>query len=215
MIAGARVSGYHRDTSHMKLSPRSSLILLCALAAWTVPAAGEDSKPKPVAPMPGSSSEPTATPAPPVPASLAAPAGQVVSLTIEAKGVQIYDCRAKANGSGFEWVFKAPEAELFDAAGKKIGRHYAGPTWEMEDGGKVVGSVKAKADAPNGESHIPWLLLEVDPAKATGSLAQVRSIQRINTVGGVAPAAMADAGRVGQEVRVGYTATYKFFVAKP
>ena len=176
----------------MKSSSRFFLILLCALAAWTVPAAGETA----------------------VPASLAAPAGQSSTLTLEAKGVQIYECRAKADGSGFEWVFKAPEADLLDAAGKKVGRHYAGPTWELADGGKVAAKVKAKADAPDGAGNIPWLLLEVAEGSGTGSFAKVRSIQRINTVGGVAPATPADAGRVGKEARVNYTATYRFFAAK-
>ena len=38
-------------------------------------------------------------------------------MMVPAKGVQIYECRAKKDASaGFEWVFVAPEAELFDAA---------------------------------------------------------------------------------------------------
>jgi hypothetical protein len=47
-----------------------------------------------------------------------------------------------------KWTLKAPEADLFDANGRAIGRHYAGPTWELMDGSEVVGKFKARADAP-------------------------------------------------------------------
>src|SRR5690349_11965533 len=79
---------------------------------------------------------------PDVPQNLKVP--DRVSLTHElpATGVQIYECSATKDPTRFEWVFKAPEAELFDSAGRKIGKHYAGPTWEAEDGSKVVAEVK-------------------------------------------------------------------------
>jgi hypothetical protein len=51
-----------------------------------------------------------------------------------------------------------PRPDLFDAGGKKIGRHYAGPHWESSDGSKVAGTLKERADAPQTDS-IPWLLL--------------------------------------------------------
>jgi hypothetical protein len=64
-----------------------------------------------------------------VPETLAAPAGQILSLEAQAAGVQIYECKpGKDDRMRFEWVFKAPEAELFDRAGYRIGMHYAGPT---------------------------------------------------------------------------------------
>ena len=69
-----------------------------------------------------------------VPAALKAPADQKLSLEAHANGVQIYECKAsKADPKVFEWAFKAPEAELSDAAGARIGKHYAGPTWESSD----------------------------------------------------------------------------------
>ena len=64
-------------------------------------------------------------------------------LSVPAKGVQIYVCSKTDNG--FAWTFKAPEAELFDTAGARLGKHYAGPSWEGLDGGKVVGAVKTSA----------------------------------------------------------------------
>ncbi len=84
-----------------------------------------------------------------VPENLKVPAGQTLSLVSPATGVQIYECgAAKADPQRFEWVFKAPEADLFDLSGKKIGKHYAGPTWESNDGSKVVGEVRARDDGP-------------------------------------------------------------------
>ena len=66
--------------------------------------------------------------APDVPAALRVPAGQVPFLEALATGVQIYECAAKADGSGYEWAFRAPEAQLADRAGRPLGRHYADPT---------------------------------------------------------------------------------------
>jgi hypothetical protein len=56
---------------------------------------------------------------PMVPENLRAPAGQVPSLEAQATGVQIYECNPnKADPARFEWIFKAPEADLFDSAGR-------------------------------------------------------------------------------------------------
>ena len=151
---------------------------------------------------------------PATPASLAVPANQEPALVLTAKGVQIYECRAAAGDANkFEWVFKAPEAELFDASGKKVGRHYAGPTWELTAGGKVVGKVKAKADAPDGKG-VAWLLLDVAERDGGGVLANVQSIQRVATVGGKPPTEAANESQVGQEKRVEYSATYIFYTEK-
>ena len=70
-----------------------------------------------------------------VPDAIKTPATEKLLLTVSAKGVQIYECHAKKDSPGqFEWALKAPEADLFDASGKKIGTHYVGPTWESTDG---------------------------------------------------------------------------------
>ncbi len=89
-------------------------------------------------------------PRPKVPKILRVPAGQTVLLKALGKGVQIYDCKARADDpSKFEWSFKAPEAELTNEHGDKIAKHYAGPTWEANDGSKVVGEKKAETPAPS------------------------------------------------------------------
>jgi hypothetical protein len=138
-----------------------------------------------------------------VPASLDPQGGERLALVVPAKGVQIYECRNQA------WAFVAPEADLFDAAGKKIGHHYGGPHWEAADGSKVVGAVKARADAPAGA--IPWLLLGTKSVGPEGAFSRVSSIQRVATAGGVAPAGSCVSG---EKARVAYTADYYFFTAR-
>ena len=150
-----------------------------------------------------------------VPENLRVPAGQTLSLVSPATGVQIYECGAlKTEPPRFEWVFKAPEAELFDLSGKKIGKHYAGPTWESNDGSKVAGEVKARDDGP-AATAIPWLLLAAKSPSGNGVFSRTQSIQRVQTVGGKAPAGGCNQAQVGKEARVGYTATYYFYVPKP
>jgi len=129
-------------------------------------------------------------------------------LAVPARGVQIYLCNKNDAGT-FAWTFKAPEAELTDTAGKNIGKHYGGPTWEGSDGGKVVGVVKASAPAPGGNA-IPWLMLDIKSRDGSGQFTQAAAILRVNTVGGTAPATGCDEGHAGTEQRVPYTAVYYF-----
>ena len=79
------------------------------------------------------------TTTPPIPDALQ-PANASLAMVMPARGVQIYECRAK--GGAYEWAFVAPDAELFDARGNRIGRHGAGPYWEAADGSRIVGSVR-------------------------------------------------------------------------
>ena|SRR5712691_9365783 len=54
------------------------------------------------------------------------PQGSTLLLEVVADGVQVYTCEAK--DGGFDWVFKAPEANLFYKQGWQIGSHFGGPT---------------------------------------------------------------------------------------
>lgn len=114
-------------------------------------------------------------------------------------GDQVYGC---VDGS---WVLKAPDAKLLNQKGSVIGRHFAGPTWQLNDGSWVKGKAVAKQVAPDATA-VPWLLLE--SVGATGRLAAVRLIQRTGTHGGNAPD-----GSCSQNAmrRVRYTATYSFY----
>jgi hypothetical protein len=152
---------------------------------------------------------------PSVPEILKVPETQVLSLETKAAGVQIYECKAsKDDPMRFEWVFKAPEAELLDSAGNRIGRHYAGPTWESNDGSKVVGEVKARDNGPDPNS-IPWLLLSAKSTSGNGVFSQTQSIQRVHTAGGKAPAEGCNQAQAGKEMQVPYKALYYFYIARP
>ena len=148
-----------------------------------------------------------------VPDALQPPAGHQLALQANATGVQIYVCgAAKADPAQAEWVFKAPEAALSDAAGASLGKHYAGPTWEGVDGSKVVGEVKAKQDDPAGQA-IPWLLLAAKSASGDGAFGRVSYIQRVATEAGKAPADGCTTADLGKQARVPYKALYRFYVA--
>jgi hypothetical protein len=151
---------------------------------------------------------------PVVPEMLKVSPNEALSFAAEAKGVQIYECRArKDDASKFEWVFKAPDADLFDRQGKRIGRHYAGPTWEAIDGSKVVGEAKAREPSTDANA-VPWLLLVARKHEGNGVFSRVTSIQRLETVGGKAPAQGCDQSSQGNEARVPYTAVYYFYTPK-
>lgn len=144
-----------------------------------------------------------------VPKQLQPPAGEELLLQVHAKGDQVYACNA-ADGGKFAWVLKAPDAQLFDKSGKPFGKHFAGPSWQANDGSRVTG--KAVADVPSpGPGSIPWLLVTVVSRSGEGALARVTSIQRINTKGGSAPTSGCEAGHAGQEFRAPYSADYLFF----
>jgi hypothetical protein len=147
-----------------------------------------------------------------VPEALNPGAHEVLAFVVPAKGQQIYECRpSKERAGAYEWAFVAPEADLFDTAGKRIGRHYAGPHWEAEDGSKIVGAVKQRSNAPDAGS-IPWLLLGAKSVGNVGAFSKVTSIQRVATVGGVAPERACD--EAGARARVHYTADYYFFTSR-
>jgi Protein of unknown function (DUF3455) len=154
-------------------------------------------------------------PAVPVPDNLEPAAIEQRLASVAARGVQVYECRAKKDDPGAtEWAFVAPEADLFDAQGRPVGKHYAGPKWESADASKIVGTVQARADAPRAGA-IPWLLLATRSEGPEGAFAKATSIQRINTVGGVAPAADdCTTATLGKAARVAYTADYVMFGSK-
>jgi hypothetical protein len=148
-----------------------------------------------------------------VPDELKPAANETLAMIVAAKGVQIYECRARKDGSGVEWAFVAPDAELFDTRGKAIGRHGAGPYWQARDGSRVVGTLQARADAPTSGA-IPWLLLATKSTGPDGTFGRVTSIQRINTVGGIAPSTPCTRETTGMSVPIDYTADYRLYAPR-
>jgi len=152
--------------------------------------------------------------APSVPGPLNVPATQRLIKQLHATGVQIYQCQpAKSDPSQFEWVFKQPEATLSTKGGRNFGKHYGGPTWEANDGSKVIGEMVARTDSPNPNS-VPWLLLRAKAISGKGVFTDVQFIQRLNTVGGSAPLVACRQDQAGHQLRASYTADYLFYSAK-
>jgi hypothetical protein len=146
---------------------------------------------------------------PDVPAAIQAPPGEQVVLLAHASGSQIYTCQAGGD-SKLAWTLKAPDAELKDQKGKVIGSHFAGPTWKLNDGSEVTGKAAAHVDSPDPGS-VPWLLVKATGHSGTGLLANVTTIQRVNTHGGKPPADGCDASHPGAETKSSYTADYYFY----
>ena len=125
--------------------------------------------------------------------------------TIHAQGAQLYECKADASGK-LAWEFREPIATLL-VGGKTVGRHYAGPTWELADGSTIAGKVAGRAPGATTKD-IPLLKLEVISRRGTGQLTKVTTIQRLNTKGGVADG---PCPTVGAFMSVPYSADYAFF----
>jgi hypothetical protein len=147
---------------------------------------------------------------PSVPSALAVPDGNKLEMSFDAIGVQIYACKSPSPGT-FAWVFQAPSATLYNEGGQVAGTHYAGPTWQADDGSTVVGQKVAAYTAD--PTAIPWLLLRAVSHDGDGRMAKVTYVQRLDTTGGKAPATGCDAAAAaaGAVANVDYTATYFFY----
>jgi hypothetical protein len=145
---------------------------------------------------------------PDAPAGIQPPDGHRPYLTAHAVGVQIYGC------NGTSWSLIAPRADLYGDNGQLIATHFAGPSWQAKDGSKVMAR-RAADPVTVDPTAIPWLLLESTSATAGSDgdrLAGTTYIQRIDTTGGLAPAAAdCNAATAGDQAEVDYTADYVFW----
>jgi Protein of unknown function (DUF3455) len=173
-------------------------------------------------------------------ADIVVPPGHKVYLEGRAVGTQNYICLPCPNpilaagtpcppGSGFIWTLFGPQATLFDVDDgddDQIITHFlstnpsdgkARPTWQhSRDTSAVWGNAIASSPSPVSGS-IPLLLLQVVGSESgpTGGdkLTAATYIHRLNTAGGVAPAATTcdEATEVGSRELVPYTADYFFY----
>jgi len=143
---------------------------------------------------------------PPLCESLEAPDGNKLAFRVYAAGVQRY------RWNGASWDFVEPVATLYADANHhvKVGTHYAGPTWEGNNGGKVV-ATRAEGCSPDPAS-IPWLLLRATSTEGPGGFGSVTYIQRVNTKGGLVPTAPGSSTGVMAEIP--YTTEYYFYRAR-
>jgi hypothetical protein len=148
-----------------------------------------------------------------MPAAVQVPAGNMVALETVGVGQITYECRAKKDAAGFEWVFVGPDARLNDRSGKQIGRYYGPPaTWEAADGSKVTGAQLAVSPASPG--NIPLQLVKANPATGNGAMVGITFIQRVATKGGIAPASACDMAASGKKEIVNYQSDYILYKAK-
>jgi len=135
---------------------------------------------------------------------LNAPAGSKLVYHVYARGVQIY------RWNGTAWALYGPDAILSaDADGNSVvGTHSIGPKWVSNSGSEVEGTTVDRC-TPNPNA-IAWLLLS-GKGSGNGIFSWVTHIQRVNTVGGVAPST--PGAFVGDEVRIPYSTEYFFYRA--
>ncbi len=177
---------------------------------------------------------------PAVPDKLQVPEGAEAVLIGHARGTQNYVCLP--SGAGFAWTLFTPEATLSRDSGKQIITHFFAPNpCEPNSNGRVVanGTIRAawqyldtstvwafttlahtatRATDPDfvKEGAVAWLLLTVSGAKdgPTGgdTLTNTSFIQRVNTVGGLAPSTgCSQVEDVGKEAFMPYRADYVFY----
>ncbi|HEV8284747.1 MAG TPA: DUF3455 domain-containing protein [Chitinophagaceae bacterium] len=157
-----------------------------------------------------------------IPAAIALPDnlpnGNTRVATFYAEGVQKYKAQIKAGSDPivYEWVFVAPQADLYDATNAKVGTHSAGPTWQLSVMDSIYGqqySPPKSAPSPDAGS-IDWLLLKPKTGTVpTGIFANVAYIQRIATKGGKAPTTPPTSANKTVEVK--YKAVYRFTKINP
>jgi hypothetical protein len=141
-----------------------------------------------------------------VPETLAAP-GKTIA-TFHAEGAQVYECKASGDGK-LTWIFREPIATL-SLGDKTVGRHYAGPTWELSDSSAVTAKTAASVPGATGDD-IPLLKLDVVSHRGWGVLSKVAAVQRLNTKGGMLSG---DCDHAGSFRSVAYSADYSF-IGKP
>jgi len=145
-----------------------------------------------------------------LPEAVRVPAGATQKMWTVGSGEITYECREKKEMAGaFEWAFVGPVATLKDKSGAVVGKYYAGPTWEANDGSKVTG--KQLAVAPSTPGNIPLQLVKTAPAMGMGAMQGLSHIQRLQTQGGVAPATACAMANKGERKQVAYQADYVFY----
>jgi len=173
---------------------------------------------------------------PPVPAEVQVPEGNEVFLVGHATGTQNYSCLpcdpskpGCANGVAF--TLFTPQATLFNDRLKQVTTHFFSPnpfenntiraTWQhSRDTSTVWGKVVGSSTDPNfvKPGAIAWLLVNVKDVGVqegpTGGdrLTKTTFIQRLNTVGGVAPSSgCSSPADIGRQAFVPYKADYFFY----
>jgi hypothetical protein len=141
-----------------------------------------------------------------VPPTLVPPDGNTLTSVFKAKGVQVYGC------TDAKWTLTEPAASLIGLSLKPVkpasALHFRGPSWESPDDGSLVEGMTPVAAPSATPDSIPQLLVTAKLSRGPGVFGDVTFIQRLATVGGVAPAG---ACTTGATAAVPYQAVYRFF----
>ena len=166
---------------------------------------------------------------PAVPGNLVVQDGSRPYLIGHATGTQNYSCLPSA--TGVAWTLFGPQATLFNDDTDQIITHFLSPnpaengtpraTWQHSRDTSSVWAVMVASStdaAYVAPGAIPWFLLQVVGAQYGPDwghkLVRTTFIQRVNTTGGVAPAAgCATATDIGKKALVPYRADYVFYRA--
>jgi Protein of unknown function (DUF3455) len=167
---------------------------------------------------------------PPVPANIVVPEGNHAYFVGHGVGFQNYVCSPSKSVGQVEWTLFTPEAHLFGDAGEQLTSHFFSPnpdegntairaTWrDSQDSSTVWAKANAASSDPAfvNPGAVAWVLLQVVGKQVgpTGgaNLTRTTFIQRLSTVGGLAPATGCDVPTdLGAKAFMPYTADYFFF----
>ena len=157
---------------------------------------------------------------PPVPANIQVPAGNEAFLLGRGVGTQNYECQPAASVGQVAWTLFTPEATLFSDQREQLTTHFNSPNPFEFSTTRDTSTVWARATAfaTVNPDAIAWVLLQAAGVQAGptggGTLAATTFVQRLNTVGGLAPMTGCDIPTdVGHKAFVPYTADYFFYRA--
>jgi hypothetical protein len=166
---------------------------------------------------------------PQVPANIQVPAGNEIFLIGRGVGTQNYVCSPTTSVGQVAWTLFTPQATLFDDAGNQLITHFFSPspseggitrvTWQSSaDTSTIFGKANASSTDPAfvDPNAVAWLLIQITATKVgpTGgaALTPTTFVQRIHTVGGLAPSTGCDTPtQLGKKAFIPYTADYVFF----
>lgn len=166
---------------------------------------------------------------PDVPPQLEVEEGHVPFLVVHATGTQNQVCLPRANGVGLGWTFYGPIATLFNEQDEQVLTHYLSPNpdeagtaraaWQhARDASTIWAMAVESATSVTDPDYvaagaIPWLKLRVVGRQAGpdggDKMVKTTYIQRVHTVGGVAPAT--DCAPLGAKLFVPYETDYVFY----
>ncbi len=178
----------------------------CATAPRETPAPAPPARPGEPAPAAPPTLPPLDTPSLGLFSKIKTPDTVAPVMRLQGRGVQVFRCEAREKS--FAWVYRLPEADLVDGAGRVVAKHGANFSFENADGSRLLGTVVSFDDAPDG-NNLRWILFSTK-SFGDGIFSGITFVQRINTVGGMPPP-RCDAGQQSRLLRVDFSADFVFY----